>query len=123
MLKKIRNTPEWVKIVIPFFLGTLVSTPIQDFCNLLYKDNSTLFTGNVTLIAEKLNISGGQLLFNFIVVIILLGLFIFLAWAWTRKDDTKTIGDIHNKLDTILEKIGNGKRQNTRISKKTKKDS
>ncbi len=105
--RKVRSTPEWIKVTIPFVIGIIASPAVQNLFNEVYQMNTTL-SGNMTYIAvaDYLNMSGGDLLYSLVLVLMLLTLFALLAWAWS-KDGNKThddIQEIKRDVKTLLGK-------------------
>ncbi len=103
---KLQKVPEWAKLSTIFVVGLIASPAVQNLVDEFYSMNNAIFTGNVTLIAEYLEVSGGKLLYNLVLAAILIGLFIYLVRVWSKKEGTMKddIGMIKEGVNELLDK-------------------
>jgi membrane-anchored glycerophosphoryl diester phosphodiesterase (GDPDase) len=99
--ERIKATPEWIKLTLPFIIGLLASPVVQKLFEELYQMNGVL-CGNVTYVnvVHYLDTSGGTLLYYLVLTIVLVALFAVLALIWS-KDREKTEDAIQEIKDNV----------------------
>ena len=79
-----------------------------------------LSTGNFTYVAEKVNLTGGELLFNLFWGTLIIFIFIYITWYWTthKKQDplSDDIKEIKTNVATLVKET-NKKKQKRSVSK------
>lgn len=103
---KVQQLPEPAKLSAIFIIGLVASPAVQNTFDELYNMNNAILSGNFTLIAEQLGVSGGRLLYNLILSIALISLFIYLAKSWDKNKDTSAedISAIKKGVNELLGK-------------------